>query len=214
MPLIPYPYVTETTGPPSGVNPAPTARRQMPIEGVDLHLTSPGRVVHRALNDDRFIVDRSEDRWALSVTFGAEPPDQPLGAAHQRWLAKMHQLDIDNHSDIPIGNRANATMTATLTVTAISGNTVTYSVGATPANAVLPAAGQFVRIGARLAMVDEITTSTNQIVLMPLPDSAAVGQTITAGTHFRGRLPEGGEYGAPSRRLLLEERTFQFMEVI
>ena len=212
MALIEYPSVIEATAPQSGVTPAPTARRYMPIEGVDLHLTSPGRVVHRAINDDRFIVDRSEERWALSVTFGAEPPDGALGVAHQRWLAKMHQLDFDNFSDIPIGNRANATMTATLTITAIAANTITYT--SAPANAVLPTAGQFVRIGTRLAMVDAITPTSNQIVLLPLPDSAAVGQTITAGTHFRGRLTESGEYNAASRNLLLEERTFQFMEVI
>ena len=211
MALIAYPFVTEATGPGSG---SPTARRYMPIEGVDLHLTSPGRVVHRAINDDRFVVDRSQDRWALSLTFGSEPPDTPLGMAHQRWLAMMHQLDMNNHSDIPIGNRANATMTATLTITAISNNTVTYSVGATPANAVLPTAGQFVRVGNRLSMVESITTSSNQIVLLPLPDDAATGTEITAGTHIRARLPGGGEYNAASRNLLLEERTFQFMEVI
>lgn len=211
MPLIPYPSISVTQG--VGSNP-PTSRKEMPIEGVDLHLTTPGRVVHRAINDDRFIVDRSQSRWALSVTYGVEPPDQPLGIAHQRWLAQMHQLDLNNFSDVPIGNRANATMTATLTITAISNNVVTYSVGATPANAVLPTEGQFVRVGNRLAMVESITTSTNQIVLLPLPDDAQTGQTITAGTHMRSRLMGGGEYNAPSRNLLLEERTIEFAEVI
>ena len=211
MPLISYPSVTEPDG--TGSNP-PTRTRSMPIEGVDLRLTSPGRVVHRALNDDRFIVDRSQDRWALSLTYGAEPPDGPLGIAHQRWLAMMHRLDLNNFSDVPIGNRANATMTATLTITAINNNTVTYSVGATPANAVLPTPGQFVRVGTRLAMVESITSTSNELVLLPLPDDVQTGTEITAGTHLRARLPGAGEYNAASRNLLLEERTFEFMEVI
>ena len=211
MPLISYPSVMEPTA--VGANP-PMRSRSMPIEGVDLHLTSPGRVVHRALNDDRFIVDRSQDRWSLALTYGAEPPDGPLGVAHQRWLAMMHRLDLNNFCDVPIGNRANATMTATLTITAINNNTVTYSVGATPANAVLPTPGQFVRVGTRLAMVESITSTSNELVLLPLPDDAATGTEITAGTHMRARLPNGGEYNSASRNLLLEERTFQFMEVI
>lgn len=206
MALVQIPSVTETLG---SIDPATGDRRTktftMGIDGMDLYLDHPGRVVHTALNDDRAVIERQEPRWAMSITISPVQSNSELGRAMQSFLAQIS--DLNNFAEWPLGLRANRAYTSTTTIQSISGNALTLGSGGSGL-----AANQFLRIGTRLAMATSFAEAGNELVVTP--NVGVVGETVAPATTFRARLDGNGEYSAPSRNGLIGPITLKLKEVI
>ena len=111
----------------------------LPINGVDLFLYNPYRIVHRSpQTDDQIIINRgnsaggSGNRWKMSVTFGAVEEGTALATAYREWISDLH--DLNNYSDIPLGSRNGGARRDALkafnplpTIASISGTSYTLS---------------------------------------------------------------------------------------
>lgn len=206
MPLINLPTVTTRLGPQdpnSGERPATTYR--LGIDGINLYLDHPGRVVHTALNDDRAVIERQAPRWAMELTIAAEHADSEMGFAIQNFMAQMS--DLNNYAEWPLGMRANTTYTSTTTIQSISGNALVLGSGGSGL-----AANQFLRIGTRLVMATSFADAGNQLIATP--NVGAVGDTVAPATTFRARLDGDGSYEMPSRNGLIGPFMVKLKEVI
>ena len=202
MPLIPYPSVAHSSSRPGAV----ARTRHPPIQRSSLELTNPSRITHIApATDDQITIDRAPSRWRLSLTFDLMRADSPMARAVQRFLAQME--DSDNYADFPLGARA-PSWTGTTTISSISSNTITLA--SVPTGM---AEGDFIRVGPRLAMIEDLAGALQQITIRPRPLGAA-GETISPGTHWRGRLQGNAQYSAPSAGGFFGPVALNLIEVI
>ena len=204
MPLIDYPSVVRTY--PSG---KPSRTLTPPVNATDLRLVNPSRVTHISpATDDQITIDRAPSRWKLTITFGEMKSGSDLGNAFETFLALLE--DTDNYADFPIGLRA-PSWTGTTTISSIAGNALRTASSPPQGMKV----GDFIRVGPRLGKIDALVTggAGNEIGVLPRGLGAA-GETISAGTHWRGRMAGAAQYSSPSSNGFIGPVTLDLNEVI